>query len=70
MQNGQSPGNDKYSEDFYGTFWNYTKKTFLQAVKKAYEIQRLSPSQKQAVINLTEKGRDKDYSKSGEQFIC
>ena len=34
MQNGQSPGNGKYSEDFYGTFWNDTKKTFLQAVKK------------------------------------
>ena len=55
MQNGKSPGNDKYSEDFYGTFWNDTKKTFLWPVKKAYEIQRLSPSQKQAVINLTKK---------------
>ena len=71
MQNGKSPGNDGYSEEFYGTFWNDTKKPFLLAVKKAYEMQRLSPSQGQAVIKLTEKrGEIKNSSKTGDQFLC
>lgn len=34
MQNGQSPGNDKYSEDFYGTFWNDAKNLFYEQLKK------------------------------------
>lgn len=35
MQNGMSPGNDSYIEEFYGTLWNDTKKPFLSTVKKA-----------------------------------
>ena len=35
MQNGMSPGNYSYIEEFYGTLWNDTKKPFLSAVKKA-----------------------------------
>lgn len=35
MQNGMSPGNDSYIEEFYGTLWNDTKNPFLSAVKKA-----------------------------------
>ena len=71
MQNGKSPGNDGYSEEVYGTFWNDTKEPFLLAVKKAYEMQWLSPSQREAFIKLTEKKGDiKDSSKTGDQFLC
>ena len=42
MQNGMSPGNYSYIEEFYGTLWNDTKKPFLSAVKKANKIQQLT----------------------------
>ena len=42
FQNGMSPRNDSYIEEFYGTLWNDTKKHFLSAVKKANEIQQLT----------------------------
>ena len=34
MQNSKSPGKDKYSEDFYGTFWNDAKNLFYEQLKK------------------------------------
>lgn len=50
-----SLGNYRLSKEVYGTFLNDIKKLFLSEVKKAYEIQQLSSSQKQAVIKLIKK---------------
>ena len=47
MQNSKSPGNDGFTNDFYETFWN--------KIKHSRERKKLSTSQRQAVIKLTEK---------------
>ena len=65
MQNNKSPGNDGLSKEFYETFWEELKKTFMYAIQKSYNIKQLCVSQRQAVIKLVEKkGRDKRFTKN------
>ena len=65
MENNKSPGNDGLSKEFYETFWNDIKTIFLSSVKKAYETDELSSSQRQAVIKpIEKKGRDKRFIKN------
>ena len=59
MQNDKSPGNDGLTKEFYETFWNELKETFIDFVSETKEKGHLGTSQRQAVISLIEK-KDKD----------
>ena len=62
MENNKSPGNDGLTKEFYEAFWDDIKKPLLLTMKRAYQVNQLSVSQRQAVIKLIEKkGRDKRY---------
>ena len=63
MQNNKSPGNDGFRKEFYETFWNELKETFVDSVLEAKENGCLSIPQRQAIILLIEK---KDR---GKRFI-
>ena len=65
MENDKSPGNDGLTKEFYVTFWNDIKATFISSLKQAKERKELSISQRQAIIKLIEKkDRDKRYIKN------
>ena len=64
MQNNKTPGNDGLTKEFYEAFWNEIKHVFLKSLKQAKEKGQLSISQRQAVIKLIEKNRDKRYIKN------
>ena len=58
MKNDKSPGNDSLTKEFYVTFWDDIKATFISSLKQAKERKRLSISQRQTIIKLIEtKGR-------------
>ena len=65
MKNDKSPGNDGLTKEFYVTFWDDVKATFISSLKQAKERKELSISQRQAIIKLIEKkDRDKRYIKN------
>ena len=65
MENDKSPGNDGLTKEFYVTFWDDIKATFISSLKQAKERKELSISQRQAIIKLIEKkDRDKRYIKN------
>ena len=65
MKNDKSPGNDGLTKEFYVTFWDDIKATFVSSLKQAKERKELSISQRQAIIKLIEKkDRDKRYIKN------
>ena len=59
--NNKSPGNDVLTKEFYETFWDESKDSFINSIKLAYQKKSLSTSQSQAVIKLIEK---KDHDKT------
>ena len=59
MQNNKTPGNDGLTKELYETLQNEIKYVFLKSLKQANEKGQLSISQRQAVIKLIEKGRNK-----------
>ena len=62
MQNEKSPVNDGLTKEFYETFWNKLKETFINSESEAKEKGDLSTSQRQAIIKLIEKkDRDKRF---------
>ena len=65
MKNDKSPGNDSLTKEFYVTFCDVIKATFISSLKQAKERKKLSISQRQTIIKLTEKkDRDKKYIKN------
>ena len=59
MKNDKSPGNNGLTKEFYVTFWDDIKATFVSSLKQAKERKELSISQRQAIITLKEK-KDRD----------
>ena len=59
MSNNKSPGNDGLTKEFYETFWKDLKKPLCASITKAFHQGELSHSQKQAVIKLLEKKRQR-----------
>ena len=51
-------GNDGISFEFYQTFWNRIKIPLVNYFNSTFELGELSPSQRQAVITLIDKGKD------------
>ena len=65
MQNNKSPGNGGLTKEFYETLCNEIKHPFMNSIMEAREKQKLSTSQRQAVIKLIEKEeRDKRFIKN------
>ena len=62
MESNKSPRNHGLTKELYITFWREVKIPLLLVIEKAYFVNQLSASQKQAVIELIEKnGRVKSY---------
>ena len=61
IPNIKSPGNDGLTKEFYETFRDELKDSFINSIKLAYQKNALSTSQRQAVIKLIEK---KDLDKT------
>ena len=55
MENDKFPGNDGLTKEFFVTFWDDIKATFISSLKQAKERKELSISQRQAIIKLIEK---------------
>ena len=55
MKNDKSLGNDGLTKEFYVTFWDDIKATFISSLKQAKERKELSISHGQAIIKLIEK---------------
>lgn len=55
----KTPGNDGIPIKFYNTFWPLLSDILIDAFNEAFMKKEMSPSQRQAVITLTEK-QDKD----------
>ena len=55
MPKNKSPGNDRIKKEFYEAFRDDLKTPLLSSVSKAFKVEELSTSQKQAVIKLIEK---------------
>ena len=71
MENDKSPGNGGLTKEFYITFWDDIKVTFIFSLKQAKERKELSVSQRQAIIKLIEKRTEiKDTLKIGDLFHC
>ena len=52
MPKNKSPGNDGLTKEFYETFWDELKISFIASLRKSFLKEELSNSQKQAVIRL------------------
>ena len=59
FQNNKAPGNDGIPKEFYKLFWPLISEPFLKCVNEYFENKELSSSQKQAVITLIEKKRQR-----------
>ena len=64
MENDKTPGNDGLSKEFYEVFWDDVKIPLLASISDAFIQEKLSTSQKQAIIKLIEKKRDKKFIKN------
>ncbi len=64
MKRDKSPGNDGLSVEFYEKFWGVLCRHFLEAMNESYQREELSPSQRQAVITLIDKGSDRTLLKN------
>ena len=58
-ENGNSPGNNGLTKEFYVCFFDEINQFLIEALNESFNIGQLSTSQRQAVIILIEK-KDKD----------
>lgn len=61
LKKNKTPGNDGITSEFYQHFWPQVGDFMVDSFNYAYEKGNLSPSQKQAVITLIDKGKDRCY---------
>ena len=62
FENNKSPGNDGLTKEFYCTFWDDIKDTFMKSLKESKQLKYLCASQRQPIIKLLEKpNKDKRY---------
>ena len=61
MKNGESPGNDGFTKEFYISFLGEMGPLLLKSFNYSFEKGELSASQKQAVITLIQK-KDRDVT--------
>ena len=60
--NNKSSGNDGLTKEFYCTFWDDIKDTFMKSLKESKQLKYLCASQRQPIIKLLEKpNKDKRY---------
>ena len=58
----KSPDNDELTKEFYCTFWDDIKDTFMKSLKESKQLKYLCASQRQAIIKLLEKpNKDNRY---------
>ena len=61
MGNNKSPGNDGFTKEFCLCFFDEIHKYLIESLNSSFNSRKLSNSQRQAIITLTEKkGEDKD----------
>ena len=62
FENKKSPGNDGLAKEFYYTFWDDIKDTFMKSLKEPKKLKYFCASQGQAITKLLEKSnKDKIY---------
>ena len=59
MEKNKSPGNDGISKELYENFWDEIKNPFLASFHRVFLNQELSSFQKQAVIKMLGKKKQK-----------
>ena len=64
LKNNKSPGNDGLTGDFYKKFCGPITQPLLAALNAGYTSGTLSTSQRQAVISLLDKGKDRTLLKN------
>ncbi len=61
FKKGKSPGNDGITSEFYQFFWPEVGEMIVQSLNEAYDKDELSTSQRQAIITLIDKGKDRMF---------
>ncbi len=60
----KAPGNDGLTMEFYKKFWPIFGKLLVNSLNESFRLGELSTSQKQAVITLLDKGKDRNLLKN------
>jgi len=64
FKNNKSPGNDGIPAEFYKQFWPVFGSLLVNSFNKSFQQGEMSSSQKQAVITLLDKGKDRSLLKN------
>lgn len=64
FKNGKAPGNDGLPAEFYKKFWPIFGKYLVESLNRSYNEGELTSSQKQAVLSLIDKGKDRTLLKN------
>lgn len=59
FQKNKTPGNDGLTIEFYLAFWPLIGRLLVECINFSYEFGELSNSQKQAIITLIEKKKER-----------
>ena len=64
MRTRKSPGNDGLTVEFYRKFWVLLSELLITSLNTSYQVGELTSSQRQAVIILLDKGKDRTLLKN------